>query len=866
IIEKEKGWTSTPKEVITPFMNRIINNKLSQRLLKRIKFYEDKYGYKIFGEVFITNKYGANIGQTGRTSDYYQADEEWWQVAKKDGFYIREVEYDESSDIYSTDFALRVHDGTGNFLGIMKIILNIRGIISVINEVKPIGLYGEQRTMEFKLLTKDGKCIYSTEEFEFLEDFSPNVFSFFRCGVEPGQIDYFIGEGDKPGEGEKLFAYAHSKGYRDFKGLGWVLVVEHRVEEIFAPISKLRNILLGVSISVMVLSILIGFFIFRAISNPITKLKDAAMKIGKGNLDIKIDIKSSDEIGELANSFNKMTEDLRKSRDEILAARDYTDNIIKSMVDTLIVVNSEAMIKTVNQATQDLLGYKKDELIGKPVGIIFAEEEEEEEDTLFKGTRWEKLLKEGSVRDYDMVYRTKNGKKIPVSLSGSVMRDKEENLVGIVGIARDIRERKIMEEDLKRKLEFEKTISKISSYFSGIGDTDKAINESLAYMGKYRKAGRAYVFLIRDDGIAMDNTHEWCAEGVSAEKDNLQNLPVNIFPWWMKKLRNGEIIHIDDVSKMIPEAKAEKEILESQDIKSVLVLPLRKSHKLLGFIGFDNVAEPGEWIGEDIFFLTVISRIFTNAFERREAENQLKKSLSDLKATQEQLVQVEKMSSLGQMAGGVAHEINNPLTSVLATAQLILENIENISESDEFKVDIEQIIEEAKRIKDTVKDFLGFARTRNFVFEEYDINKIIDKALSVVGRGKLENFDIIKSYDALPEVKISRFHLEEVFVNLITNALHSMGEKGTLSIKTFQEGEFIIVSIKDTGKGIEKENLKKIFEPYFTTKRKKGTGLGLSTSIVTVSKHGGKIEVNSEGIGKGSEFRVYLPLQTDNKK
>jgi signal transduction histidine kinase len=93
-----------------------------------------------------------------------------------------------------------------------------------------------------------------------------------------------------------------------------------------------------------------------------------------------------------------------------------------------------------------------------------------------------------------------------------------------------------------------------------------------------------------------------------------------------------------------------------------------------------------------------------------------------------------------------------------------------------------------------------------------------------------------------------------------------MGEKGTLSIKTFQEGEFIIVSIKDTGKGIEKENLKKIFEPYFTTKRKKGTGLGLSTSIVTVSKHGGKIEVNSEGIGKGSEFRVYLPLQTDNKK
>jgi len=102
----------------------------------------------------------------------------------------------------------------------------------------------------------------------------------------------------------------------------------------------------------------------------------------------------------------------------ITAERDYTDNIIKSMIDTLVVVNPDAMIKTVNQATLDLLGYKENELIGKPVGILFAEEEEE---ALFKGTKWEKLLKEGLIHDYNMTYKTKTGENIPVSFSGSVM-------------------------------------------------------------------------------------------------------------------------------------------------------------------------------------------------------------------------------------------------------------------------------------------------------------------------------------------------------------------------------------------------------------------------------------------------------------
>ena len=146
-------------------------------------------------------------------------------------------------------------------------------------------------------------------------------------------------------------------------------------------------------------------------------------------------------------TYRDITE-LKRAQDEVVTSRDYTDNIIKSMIDTLIVVNPEGQIKTINQATLELLSYKEDELIGKPVATIFAEEEEEEV-SIFKETGLKKLIEEGTIRDYDMKYRTRKGEVIPVSFSGSVMRNKDGNLVGIVAIARDMREIKRLREKEK---------------------------------------------------------------------------------------------------------------------------------------------------------------------------------------------------------------------------------------------------------------------------------------------------------------------------------------------------------------------------------------------------------------------------------
>lgn len=313
----------------------------------------------------------------------------------------------------------------------------------------------------------------------------------------------------------------------------------------------------------------------------------------------------------------KIQDALKKEK----SAKNYVDNIIKSMVATLIVTDSKGKIKTINQATLDLLGYRKEEIIGKHVTLLFAKTEE-----MFIEKRLSKLINDKKFQNYETAYRTKSGNLVPMLLSGATLKDQEGNLKGIVIVAKDITELKRVEETIKRKLEFEKMISEISSRFIGMYDIDKAINSSLADIGNLSGASRAYLFLFREDGAIMDNTHEWCAKGVQAEIDNLQNLPTDMFPWWMKKLGNKEVIHIKDVSRMPIEAKMEKETLESQGIKSLLVLPLYVKGKSAGFIGFDNVSETEEWREEDFSILRISSEMIGNGLARERAEKALLES------------------------------------------------------------------------------------------------------------------------------------------------------------------------------------------------------------------------------------------------
>lgn len=244
------------------------------------------------------------------------------------------------------------------------------------------------------------------------------------------------------------------------------------------------------------------------------------------------------------------------------------------------------------------------------------------------------------------------------------------------------------------------------------------------------------------------------------------------------------------------------------------------------------------------------------AFSLKERDERLKEY------AQQQIMKSERLATLGQLAAGVAHEINNPLGAVLMYTHLSLEEMEA---EDPHRKNMEKAVGEATRCKDIVKGLLDFARQTEPKVEELAANEILERTLSLVENQALfQNVKITKLFSpSLPKVMIDGSQIQQVFTNIILNAAEAIEKEGDLSVATriAPDGEHIEIEITDTGCGISKESLEKIFDPFFTTKEVgRGTGLGLAVSYGIVARHKGTINVKSEQ-GKGTTFIIRLPIR-----
>ncbi len=240
----------------------------------------------------------------------------------------------------------------------------------------------------------------------------------------------------------------------------------------------------------------------------------------------------------------------------------------------------------------------------------------------------------------------------------------------------------------------------------------------------------------------------------------------------------------------------------------------------------------------------------------------LQEDLSESARLQQQLMRSEKLSGVGVLAAGVAHEINNPLTTILGYAKLLLEGR---PEDDPDASALTLVAEEAQRVQHIVRSLLDFSRQESGEKRPTSINELAERTLTLVApdlRKRRVQVERALGGD-LPLVLVDARRIEQVFVNLLTNAGHAMPDGGTITVRTGEQADVtpprVYAEFEDTGKGISKQELSKIFDPFFTTKAPgKGTGLGLSVSHSIISEHKGKIEVESE-VGVGTTFRVTLP-------
>jgi two-component system NtrC family sensor kinase len=478
-------------------------------------------------------------------------------------------------------------------------------------------------------------------------------------------------------------------------------------------------------------------------------------------------------------------------------------NLFERVRHGLFISSKEGKFLDCNQALLDMLEYPTKEEFLK---INIAQD-------LYVNPKDRKTLKErierdGYVKDWEVEFKKKNGDKITVLLTGYPIKNEKGEFVGYQGINLDISERKRIENELREANEFFTNL--IESSVDGIIAADL----------------KGDIFIFNKGAEALTG---YTAEEVIGKLHITKIYPEGVAKEIMKKLRSPEY---GGAGKFIP-----------TQLNVVNKFGEEIHVQLSAALIYDGKGQEIASVG-----------IFTDLRTRIMMEKKLQE-------THLQLVSSEKMASLGKLAAGIAHEINNPLGGILIYSSLMMEDL---PEEDPKRGDLARIVQEAGRCKEIVKSLLEFARQTEPKMEPTDINRAINDGLFfLVNQALFHNIQIIKKFDSfLPFVRGNASQLKQVFMNIIVNAAEAMHGSGTLTITTSPapHRKAVFVDFTDTGEGIPEENLTRIFDPFFTTKEVgKGTGLGLATSYGIVEDHGGKINVRSK-VGEGTTFTIELPI------
>jgi len=533
----------------------------------------------------------------------------------------------------------------------------------------------------------------------------------------------------------------------------------------------------------------------------------------------------------------------------------------------ILVEPQELKIIMANRVTWQTLGYTEAELMGKAITDI--------ESSLTDVFYWEDV-RNGQYLDIDQqegLYQCANADMLAVAKSVRVVEHDGAQLLLVQ--ARDVRGEQQIEHAL------EQTLSQLRATLEATGSGILVID----LQGRIASMNRLFsrMWSIPDDLLLNKND-----EGIYA-LIGAQVVEVAAFQTRLQTIVDG--IETEEVFRL----------------KDGRVLECKSSPQYLGehivgrVFGYSDITErvrAEEALRESRDKLEERVRARTADLEAANASLLAEKQrqaelIRKLEEAQSQLLQSEKMASIGQLAAGIAHEINNPVgfvNSNLSTLQryvtdimrllsayeekeasLVDEVVQEIRQlkkeidADYLREDIGSLLTESldglDRVKRIVQDLKNFSHVDKKELELAKLENGLDSTLNVVWNELKYKATVVKAYGDTPQIECFPSQLNQVFMNLLINAVHAIEEQGQITIRTGYDDQFVWAEVEDTGKGISPEHLARIFDPFFTTKPVgQGTGLGLSLSYGIVNKHGGRIEVKSE-VGKGSVFRVWLPRE-----
>lgn len=652
-----------------------------------------------------------------------------------------------------------------------------------------------------------------------------------------GKIVYSWKNPDEEYPREKLVIFNHIPEF------DWIVASSSYLDEFYAPLKMVKRIFMATTLISLVLVLPLTQWISSSITNPLQELMRRFSLGAEGDITVRMERQSRDEVGTLAKYFNFFMEkleifsanlkaeiaDRKKAEAAIRRSETKYRELVQNANSIILRMDTKGKITFFNEFAQSLFGYAEDEIIGlHGVGTIIPEK-----DSNGRSMRkiMEKIAKSPEEYEYyEVENMRRNGERVWVAWTNKAVRNTDGDIVEYLCIGHDITKAKAAEQEMAR----------MRHYLQNIVDSMPSILVGVDLAGR----------------ITQWNCEARKLTGISQENILGKELAA-VFPSFRD--------HMDMVRQAISEKTAKKVVKVRHPAKS-------RNHYA------------------DIMVYPIVVKDVEGAVIR----------VDDVTARvrmEDVMVQTEKMMSVGGLAAGMAHEINNPLGGMLQTTQNILRRISpelegNIKAAHECGIDLASIccyLEKRKIIKflddirlsgerahRTVENMLNFSRKSESRKIPVQLADLLDKTVALAAH----DYDLKKKYD-FRHIKIIRSfsrrmctvpcvatEIEQVVLNLLRNAAQAMADGGTagkppcINLRLYRENHAAVIEVEDNGPGMNQSTLKRVFEPFFTTKDVGiGTGLGLSVSyFIITNNHQGTLEVESKP-GKGTNFIIRLPLE-----
>src|SRR5579859_3059497 len=538
---------------------------------------------------------------------------------------------------------------------------------------------------------------------------------------------------------------------------------------------------------------------------------------------------------------------------EAKAAEERFTSLFNHMHEGVFASTPEGKILDCNEAFVRMLGYSsKEEILKLDVAQTLYVDLEDRKKFL------QEIARQGYVRNFEIVLRCRDGRKINVIESSFATRDPSGKIERYQGVMLDVTEMKRAEDEIRRRNRELYVLNNIAVTFNQSFDLDEILQLIMLQVIELFSSDTAAVYLFDEESSTLVRRSSFGHRTAWATESEKVVLPQEFVA--RVKAEHTELIDQSQLPRL-PEFL--QRALAAEGLQSWLWVVLWRKEKILGVLATSS-RTPREFTRSEEGVMVAVGRQLATTIEKIQLYNETRKAYEDLRRTQEQLLQSEKMSAVGQLISGVAHELNNPLTAILGYTQLL--------ESEKLDARVEEFIvklrKQAQRTQRIVQNLLSFARQHTPRRIHVDLRSVLEDTIALRDYDlKVNNIDVERSFEpVLPSVVADPHQLEQVYLNIINNAADAMldgGRGGRLQIRIYTDNGHVVTAFHDSGPGIF--DPKHVFDPFYTTKGVgKGTGLGLSICYGIVKEHGGEISAQNHPSG-GALLEVRLPVAVGEK-